>query len=93
MSTNQKFHIPKHNIMSSITYFVIRKIVSPIIRIIWIKKIVGMENIPKWGPAIIAFNHQSYFDFICFIAVSPTNIHFYTLRIFYSSLYEYGLEP
>lgn len=50
-----------------LTYFLIRKIFGPIVRLIWVKKVVGLENIPKKGPVLVAFNHQSYFDFIFII--------------------------
>ena len=56
--------------ITQISYFILRRILSPIIKFIWVKDIKGLENIPKKGPVILAFNHQSYFDFISFIAVS-----------------------
>lgn len=68
-----------------ISYYILRKIVSPIVRLIWIKKVNGLENIPKKGPVILAFNHQSYFDFISFIAVSTRNIHYLSAEKFFST--------
>lgn len=68
-----------------IIYFLIRFFVGPIVRLIWVKKVTGLKNIPKKGPVIIAFNHQSYFDFICFIAVSPRNIHYLSAEKFLSN--------
>lgn len=44
----------------------------------------GFEEIPKKGAAILAFNHQSFFDFICFIAVSPRNVYYLTAEKFYA---------
>lgn len=67
-----------------ISYFILRRIISPIVRLIWIREIKGLENIPKKGPVILAFNHQSYFDFISFIAVSPRNVHYLSAEKFYS---------
>lgn len=72
------------NIFIRFCYFCIRKFVGPIIRFIWIKNVVGVDRIPKEGPAVIAFNHQSYFDFICFIAVSPRNVHYLSAEKFFS---------
>lgn len=65
-----------------VTYFLIRFFVGPFVRMIWVKKVIGIENIPRKGPVIVAFNHQSYFDFICFIAVSPRNIHYLSAEKF-----------
>ena len=65
-------------------YWLIRSFVGPFVRLIWVKKVEGIENIPMKGPVIVAFNHQSYFDFICFIAVSPRNIHYLSAEKFFS---------
>lgn len=66
-------------------YFLIRLFFGPIVRLIWVKKVVGLENIPWKGPVIVAFNHQSYFDFICFIAVAPRNIHYLSAEKFFKN--------
>jgi 1-acyl-sn-glycerol-3-phosphate acyltransferase len=66
-------------------YSLIRKILGPIIRKVWIEEIEGLENIPKDGPVIVASNHQSYFDFICFIAASPRKVHYLAAEKFYKS--------
>lgn len=66
-----------------VTYFLIRFFVGPIVRIIWVEKVTGLENIPTRGPVIVAFNHQSYFDFICFIAVAPRNIYYLSAEKFF----------
>lgn len=66
-------------------YSLIRTIFGPIVRKLWIHKIEGIENIPKEGSVIIASNHESYFDFICFIAVSPRKIHYLAAEKFYKS--------
>jgi 1-acyl-sn-glycerol-3-phosphate acyltransferase len=60
---------------------------GPIVRGIWIKEVTGMEHIPKEGPVIIAFNHQSYLDFLSFIAVSPRPIHFLSAEKFFSHIF------
>lgn len=68
-----------------IGYSILRKTVGPIIRMVWIDKVEGLENIPKNGPVIIASNHQSYFDFLCFIAASPRKVHYLAAEKFYKS--------
>lgn len=72
-----------HSFFVDFVYFLIRFIVGPIVRLIWVKNVTGLENIPRRGPVIVAFNHQSYFDFICFIAVSPRNIYYLSAEKFF----------
>lgn len=67
-------------------YFLLRKIIGPLVRLIWIRHVEGLKNIPKEGPVIVAFNHSSYFDFICFIAVSPRSVHYLAAEKFFESL-------
>lgn len=68
----------------NVAYWIIRKTVGTLIKIIWVKKVTGIENIPKKGAVILAFNHQSYFDFLCFVAVSPRNVYFLSAEKFFS---------
>lgn len=72
-----------HSVIIDWIYFLIRFFVGPFVRLVWVKKVAGLENIPMKGPVIVAFNHQSYFDFICFIAVSPRNIHYLSAEKFF----------
>jgi len=72
-------------------YWLLKLIGGPIIRLIWIKKAEGLENIPKKGPCIIAANHSSYFDFICLIAVVPRRIRFLAAEKFFRSKFWYPL--
>lgn len=67
-------------------YFFLRKTVGKLLKIFWIKEYSGLENIPLKGPAILAFNHESYFDFLCFMAISPRNVFFLSAEKFYKSL-------
>lgn len=69
------------------TYFFIKLTLGTIVRLIWVKKVEGIKNIPKDGPLIIAFNHQSYFDFLCFISISPRKIHFLSAEKFFSHIF------
>lgn len=76
----------RHKRIDKFTIFLFsKKILAPIIRWIWIKKVTGIENIPSKGGAIIAFNHSSYFDFIAFLAICPRHVHFLTAEKFYTS--------
>lgn len=58
---------------------------KPFVRLIWVKKINGLENLPQNKPFIIAANHQSYFDFISLISVLPFGITFLAAEKFWSS--------
>ncbi|HTK32932.1 MAG TPA: lysophospholipid acyltransferase family protein [Candidatus Paceibacterota bacterium] len=66
------------------TYPVLHFIFKIIIKPVWIKEVTGMERIPVEGPVIIAFNHQSYFDFLSFMVVCPRPIHFLAAEKFFS---------
>lgn len=67
------------------SYFLLKKFFGPIIRKIWLYEIKGLQNIPIEGPIIIASNHESYFDFICFVATSPRKVHYLAAEKFYKS--------
>ena len=66
-------------------YSLLKKLLGPIIRWLWVHEVEGLENIPKEGPCLIASNHESYFDFICFIAVSPRKVHYLAAEKFFKS--------
>ena len=42
--------------------YLIGKIVIPTIYKLWLRKVNGLENLPKQGAFIIAANHSSYYD-------------------------------
>ncbi len=65
-------------------YDVTKLILGTIVRTIWVKKTEGLDNIPKKGPAIMAFNHQSFFDFLCFVSVCPRHIHYLSAEKFFT---------
>lgn len=67
------------------SFWMIRKTLGFLIKLIWVKKVTGLHNFPKVGPVVIAFNHQSYFDFLCFLAVAPRNVHFLAAEKFFTS--------
>lgn len=66
-------------------YFVVKKLTAPIIKLIWLKKVTGLENLPKSGPYIIAANHQSYFDFICLFSIVTGRVTFLAAEKFFTS--------
>lgn len=67
----------------AVVYWILRKVVGIPVKLFFINKVNGLSNIPISGPAIIAFNHQSFLDFICFAAISPRNIHYLSAEKFF----------
>lgn len=68
-------------------YSILTGLLGPIVRRLWIEKVEGLDNIPDEGPVIVASNHLSYFDFICFMAISPRPIHYLAAETFYRNLF------
>lgn len=72
-------------------YWVLKTILGPIFRAIWIKKVEGLQNVPKTGPYIIAANHSSYFDFFSLISAWPARIYFLAGEVFFKKWWWYPL--
>ena len=72
---------------TAVSHFILKTLVKPLFKFFWVKKIVGLENIPKTNAYIIALNHQSFFDFLIFTVISPRNIHFLAAEKFYKNKY------
>jgi 1-acyl-sn-glycerol-3-phosphate acyltransferase len=68
-------------------YKIIKILLGPLVRLFWVKRVEGLENIPKKGPFIFAANHSSYFDFICMIAIAPRPVYFLAAEVFYKSFF------
>lgn len=66
-------------------YSLIKFLLSPIIRKLWVAEVEGLHNIPKDGAFLLAANHESYFDFLCSVAVSPRKIHYLAAEKFFES--------
>jgi 1-acyl-sn-glycerol-3-phosphate acyltransferase len=64
-------------------YFLLKTLCSPIFKLIWVKSIQGIENIPKSGPVILASNHESYFDFFIIAITCPRRVYFMAGGIFF----------
>ena len=59
-----------------ITYSMVKNTVKLIVKVFFLVKVEGMENIPKHGGTIFASNHGSFFDPPTVAAVSPRIVHF-----------------
>ena len=53
-----------------------RMITIPIMRLFWGLRIIGAENIPPTGRAIVAPNHKSFYDSFFVAAATPRPIRF-----------------
>jgi len=66
-----------------LVYFIFKRILG-LLAWIFVKKVEGIQNIPKKGPFIIAFNHDSYLDpfLMAYYIIIKTNqkIHFIAYR-------------
>jgi len=60
-------------------------LIGPILKAIWMKDIVGLENVPSKGPCLIASNHESYFDFFIIAAALNRRISFLAAEKFYKN--------
>ena len=64
-------------------YRLLRMTLVPLIKLIFIKSVSGKERLPKNGPVIIASNHESYLDFLCFSAIADRPVHYLAAEIFF----------
>ncbi len=65
--------------------FLIRLIVVLITRLIYRIRVVGMENIPMEGPALIVSNHVSWADAVVLMATQQRRIRFVMDKTIYSN--------
>lgn len=73
-----------HSTLTKYSYVLVRAILGPIVRMIWVKSYVNTHHIKNHKKAgIVAANHQSFFDFLCLVAVSKKNIHFLSAEKFF----------
>jgi 1-acyl-sn-glycerol-3-phosphate acyltransferase len=60
----------------STLYAIGRLALSPVVRLLWRPKVVGHENIPATGAAILAANHLAVFDSVILPSVVSRNVYF-----------------
>lgn len=56
-------------------YAILRRTLAPLIKLIFVKQVSGLENLPKKGPFIIAANHASYCDPVLLGVVLVTHLN------------------
>jgi 1-acyl-sn-glycerol-3-phosphate acyltransferase len=72
-------------LIMKIFYPIIKYTLGTIVKLLWVDKVTGLENIPHTGGAIVVANHESYFDFLCFIAVSPRKVRYLAAEKFFTN--------
>jgi 1-acyl-sn-glycerol-3-phosphate acyltransferase len=57
-------------------YWVVKAVLTPILRVCFRVKVDGRENVPRQGPVILAVNHRSFLDSIFLPLVLPRRVTF-----------------
>ncbi|MCM3885752.1 1-acyl-sn-glycerol-3-phosphate acyltransferase [Frankia sp. R82] len=57
-------------------YWVLKMILTPVLRVVWRPWVEGAEHIPAEGPAILAGNHLSFLDHFFLPLVVPRRVTF-----------------
>lgn len=85
--TRKKFATDKeHTLTGEVLNFIIRFLVSPIFKAVWLKELSGKENLPRNKAYILAANHQSFLDFVMLTCCVPKkNLRFLAAGKFYNS--------
>ncbi len=67
-------------------YWLIKGLFWPVAKIYFRLRILGVENIPKNGPALLVANHSSYLDPACLGSACPRKVHFLIKRLVFEKL-------
>lgn len=57
-------------------YRLVRILLLPLLRGLFLMRVSGVENIPRTGPVVIAPNHKSFWDGFFISAVAPRRVYF-----------------
>lgn len=59
-----------------VTYVLARLLAAMIVRVLFLARVTGSENIPADGPVVITPNHKSFWDGAIIAAMSPRPVRF-----------------
>ena len=68
-----------------------KRIIPPIVKLLWVNEINGLDNLPKQGPFIIAANHSSYMDHFMMSLLVPylnKKIHFLAKKEHFNNIFK-----
>jgi 1-acyl-sn-glycerol-3-phosphate acyltransferase len=57
-------------------YAVLHTVIPPVAKLIWRPTVLGLENVPRTGPVILASNHVSFADSLVIPIVAPRKVVF-----------------
>jgi 1-acyl-sn-glycerol-3-phosphate acyltransferase len=61
-----------------VIYSVLHTVVPPVAKTVWRPTVVGLENVPRAGPVILASNHVSFADSLVIPIIVPRKVVFLT---------------
>ena len=64
-------------------YWFFKHVLGPLVKVIWLKRVAGLTNLPLDGPVVLAANHVSFLDFALLVVVCPRRIYFLVEDFFY----------
>ena len=59
-------------------YGVLHTVVPPVAKAVWRPTVIGLDNVPRTGPVILASNHLSFADSLVIPIVAPRKVVFLT---------------
>ncbi|KAJ1684441.1 hypothetical protein LUZ63_020196 [Rhynchospora breviuscula] len=62
--------------MASVLYGLLHSVVPPLAKAVWRPEVVGLENVPRSGPVLLASNHLSFVDSVVIPIVVPRSVTF-----------------
>jgi 1-acyl-sn-glycerol-3-phosphate acyltransferase len=66
-------------------WFLKRVVIGPWLRVLWRPQVIGLENIPTAGPAILASNHLSFSDSFFMPVMVPRRVTFLAKAEYFTS--------
>ncbi|WP_067434334.1 lysophospholipid acyltransferase family protein [Nocardioides jensenii] len=61
---------------SKVAWVLVKLLMMPVLRLLFMMRVTGRENVPDHGPAVIAPNHKSFWDAFFVSAVTKRRIFF-----------------